>query len=100
AHPQLHDLPGRGCSRGKDEREPDRGADRGPEPGATEHQSSSAASFTACPPNWFRSAAFTLAANDSSWRDAKRAKRDIVMIGAGTSSSIAESTVQRPSPES
>ena len=61
------------------------------------------ASSTACiawPPNWLRSAAFTLAANDSSWREAKRAKSAAVMTGAGTFSSIASAIVQRPSPES
>ena len=56
--------------------------------------------FTACPPNSARRAALTLAANDSSCRDAKRMKSAIVMAGAGTSSLIAASTVQRPSPES
>ena len=34
----------------------------------------SSADLTAWPPNWLRSAAFTLAANDSSCREAKRAK--------------------------
>ncbi len=34
---------------------------------------SQSAFFTACPPNSLRSAAFTFAANDSSWREAKRA---------------------------
>src|SRR5438034_10329838 len=63
-------------------------------------RSHSPALLTAWPPNWFRSAALTLAANDSSWREAKRAKRDSVITGAGTSSSIAAWTVQRPSPES
>ena len=61
---------------------------------------SSSTVLTACPPNWLRSAAFTLAANDSSWREAKRAKSDSVIAGAGTLSSIAFITVQRPSPES
>src|SRR6266516_176605 len=55
---------------------------------------------TAWPPNWFRSAAFTLAANDSSWRDAKRAKSAALITGTGTSSAIASAIVQRPSPES
>ena len=40
--------------------------------------------LTACPPNWLRSAAFTLAANDSSCREAKRAKSASVIAGAGT----------------
>ena len=61
---------------------------------------SSSAALTAWPPNCWRSAAFTFAANDSSWREAKRAKSAIVIAGAGTLSSIALNTVQRPSPES
>ena len=56
--------------------------------------------WTACPPNWLRSAALTLAANDSSWRDANRAKSAAVITGTGTSSAIASAIVQRPSPES
>src|SRR5205823_5108796 len=36
---------------------------------------------TACPPNWLRSAAFTFAANDSSWRDANRANSAAVITG-------------------
>ena len=58
------------------------------------------ADCTACPPNCLRSAAFTFAANDSSWREAKREKSASAIVGAGTRSSIAVSTVQRPSPES
>src|SRR5581483_5184852 len=60
----------------------------------------SSTDLTACPPNWLRRAAFTFAANDSSCREAKRAKSASVIAGAGTLSSIAFSTVQRPSPES
>ena len=48
--------------------------DRGPEAGVyclEGHYFS--AGLTAWPPNWLRSAAATLAANDSSWREAKRA---------------------------
>src|ERR1043166_826141 len=56
--------------------------------------------FTACPPNSLRSAAITLAPNDSSWRDRNRACSDSVITGAGTSRSIASCTVHRPSPES
>ena len=56
--------------------------------------------LTAWPPNWLRSAAFTFAANDSSCRDAKRAKSAAVITGTGTSSAIASAIVQRPSPES
>ena len=56
--------------------------------------------FTACPPNSFRSAAMTLAPNESGWRDRNRARSDRVMTGAGTSRSMASCTVQRPSPES
>ena len=55
---------------------------------------------TACPPNSLRSAAVIFAANDSSWRDAKRAKSAAVITGTGTSSAIASWIVQRPSPES
>ena len=56
--------------------------------------------FTAWPPNWLRSAALIFAANDSSSRDAKRAKSAALITGAGTLSLIASKTVQRPSPES
>src|SRR4030095_201347 len=52
--------------------------------------------FTAWPPNWWRSAALILAANDSSSREAKRAKRAALITGAGTLSLIASKTVQRP----
>src|SRR5579864_2046628 len=55
---------------------------------------------TACPPNSFRSAAIIFIANESSWREAKRANSASAVTGAGTFSSIASSTVQRPSPES
>src|SRR6185437_14833420 len=55
---------------------------------------------TAWPPNWLRRAAFTFAANDSSWREAKRANNAAVITGTGTSSAIASAIVQRPSPES
>src|SRR5262249_27311640 len=58
------------------------------------------AAFTACPPNWLRSAAVTFAANESSWREAKRAKSAALMTGTGTSSAMASAIVQRPSPES
>ncbi len=58
------------------------------------------AAFTAWPPNWLRSAALTLAANDSSWREANRAKSAAVITGTGTSSAIASAIVHRPSPES
>ncbi len=58
------------------------------------------ADFTACPPNWLRSAALTLAANDSSCREANRANRAAEITGTGTSSAIASAIVQRPSPES
>src|SRR6266550_7553020 len=56
--------------------------------------------LTAWPPNWFRRAAATLAENLMSSRDAKRAKSDAAMTGAGTFSLIASLIVQRPSPES
>src|SRR6266550_4473047 len=56
--------------------------------------------LTAWPPNWFRRAAATLAENLTSSRDAKRAKSDAAMTGAGTFSLIASLIVQRPSPES
>ena len=61
------------------------------------HQS---AAFTAWPPNSLRSAALTFAAKLSSSRDAKRAKSEAEMTGAGTFSAIASKIVQRPSPES
>ena len=56
--------------------------------------------FTAWPPNSLRSAAMTLAPNESVWRERKRMSSESVMTGAGTSRSIASCTVQRPSPES
>lgn len=56
--------------------------------------------FTAWPPNSLRSAASTLPAYVSSWRERNRVSSDSVMTGAGTSLSIASWTVQRPSPES
>src|SRR6185369_11835425 len=56
--------------------------------------------FTAWPPNSLRSAAMTLAPNESVWRERKRACSESVITGAGTSRSIASCTVQRPSPES
>src|SRR5918999_2641109 len=59
-----------------------------------------AASLIACPPNSPRRAAMTFMAKESSWREAKRAKREPAMAFAGTSSSMASRTVQRPSPES
>ena len=68
--------------------------------GATLTTASLSAACTAWPPNWLRSAALTLAANDSSCRDAKRAKSAAVITGTGTSSAIASAIVQRPSPES
>src|SRR5262249_38155956 len=55
---------------------------------------------TAWPPNWLRIIASILSAKVSSSRLLKRAKSDIAMMGAGTSSSMAASTVQRPSPVS
>src|SRR5581483_4530923 len=56
--------------------------------------------FTACPPNWWRSAASSRSAYDSASRERSRARSDRVITGAGTSSSTASATVQRPSPES
>src|ERR1044072_397567 len=56
--------------------------------------------FTAWPPNSLRSAAMTLAPKESLWRDRKRASRERVMTGAGTSRPIPSATFQRPSPES
>ena len=55
---------------------------------------------TAWPPNWFLIIASILSANVSSIRLRNRANSECVMIGAGTDSSIAASTVQRPSPVS
>ena len=56
--------------------------------------------MTAWPPNSFRRAAMTLPPNESSWRERRRMSKDSVITGAGTSSSMASATVQRPSPES
>ena len=68
--------------------------------GADGGEAAHSADLTAWPPNWLRSAALTFAANDSSCREAKRAKRAAVITGTGTSSAIASAIVQRPSPES
>src|SRR5450631_2551375 len=53
-----------------------------------------------CPPNSLRIAASNLSENESVSRERRRSISDIVITGAGTLSSIASSTVQRPSPES
>ena len=55
---------------------------------------------TACPPNWLRRAASTLAVYSPPPRLVKRANRAAVITGTGTSWSMASSIVQRPSPES
>ena len=54
----------------------------------------------ACPPNWFRSAACTLAEKSMSRRDAKRPKRADASAGIGTAVCTASFSVHRPSPES
>src|SRR5207245_2364352 len=54
--------------------------------------------FTSWPPNSLRSAAWTLALNDSRWREAIRSSSESVITGAGTFWSMAACTVQRPSP--
>ena len=56
--------------------------------------------FTACPPNSLRIAESSLSENESLSRERRRSISDWVMIGAGTSRSMASLTVQRPSPES
>ena len=61
---------------------------------------SGSAAFTACPPNWLRSAAFTLAAKAFWPREEKRSNSEVVITGVGIRLSIESSTVQRPSPES
>src|SRR6185437_16189620 len=58
--------------------------------------SSPDSNLTAWPPNWLRSAAITFAENESSCRETKRWSSESVMTGAGTSSSMAACTVQRP----
>ena len=55
---------------------------------------------TACPPNWWRSAATAFIAGESSWREANRANSAAEITGSGTACRIASSIVQRPSPES
>src|ERR1700693_1575780 len=55
---------------------------------------------TAWPPNWVRIIASMRSATVCSITLRNRAKRDSAMIGTGTDSSIAASTVQRPSPVS
>src|SRR5262249_29281751 len=55
---------------------------------------------TAWPPNWLRRGARTFAANESGRREWNRSNSDSAMTGAGTLSSIASSSVHRPSPES
>lgn len=66
--------------------------------GSRIRQSSSGS--TAWPPNSLRSAAIIFIAGESSWRETKRAKSAAEMAGTGTARSIADWTVQRPSPES
>src|SRR5690625_2783686 len=44
----------------------------------------SSAGLTACPPNWFRSAAMAFIAGESSCRETKRAYREALMTGVGT----------------
>src|SRR4029079_2202491 len=56
--------------------------------------------FSTWPPNPKRMAESTLFWNSSSPRDANRSKSDAVSTNAGTPSSLAAATVQRPSPES
>src|SRR5581483_219973 len=53
---------------------------------------------TAWPPNSLRIIASILSANVSSWRLRNRANSEAAITVAGTSSSMAASTVQRPSP--
>src|SRR5262249_40137056 len=60
----------------------------------------SSALRTAWPPKALRSAASMRSAEGAVSRERKRTKSDEVMVQAGTSWSIASSTVQRPSPES
>jgi hypothetical protein len=52
------------------------------------------------PPNSLRIAESTLSVNSPSPRDSNLSMRAVVITGAGTLSSIAAWTVQRPSPES
>lgn len=54
----------------------------------------------ACPPNSLRIDASSLSANESLSRERRRSINDCAITGVGTLSSIASSTVQRPSPES
>src|SRR4029453_2986057 len=56
--------------------------------------------FSAWPPNSLRIAESSLSAKSASPRELKRSNSDAVMMWAGTLSSIAAVTVQRPSPES
>src|ERR1700677_2775184 len=56
--------------------------------------------FTACPPNWLRSAASTRSAKSPLPRERRRAYSEAVITGVGTSCAVASSIVQRPSPES
>src|SRR5207237_8004696 len=58
------------------------------------------AGFSAWPPNSLRIADSTLLANSAAPRELKRSYRAVVSTCAGTPSSTAAATVQRPSPES
>src|SRR5579862_8294301 len=49
----------------------------------------------ACPPNWWRRAASSLRENESLSREDSLSSKESVMIGAGTSRSMASATVQR-----
>src|SRR2546430_9649805 len=53
--------------------------------------------FTSWPPNSLRSAACTLALNDSRWREAIRSRSESVMTGAGTRSEEHTSELQSQS---
>ena len=72
----------------------------GSRPGLSRRAGGPAADWTACPPNWLRSAATARIAGEASCREAKRANNAAVITGSGTAWAIAASMVHRPSPES
>ena len=72
----------------------------GPAASSLRSFSPSAIVITWCPPNPPRSAATACMVGEDFWREAKRANSEAEMTGIGTDSSMASSTVHRPSPES
>src|SRR6185369_5969219 len=97
-----HAAPGHGVERGEDLLVGEVAGD------AEEHQRVGAydahdvpvGDFSACPPNWRRSAESRRSWNSLSPREAKRPNSDAASTCTGTPRSLAAASAQRPSPES